>query len=680
MTAWARFLQVALLVSAVLTAGRPLHAQDEAEVEALAPLLQVEDARDFAPPVLRAGLENADSLVRRTAALAVGRIGDLRGTALLLPLLTDRDSLVQADAMFALSLLRDTSAAGPILARFHSQPALASPPAVEGIATLARLGTPEAASFLAGLLRGSEQITAAGLPAIRQEAALQAWRLGPAAPVPELLALAHDTTYSMRYGTIYSLARLRARGAGQVLLDALGDEYPVIRGFAARALIRSYADSAGIGAQNALVGLRRILADEDAGVRVNALRSLATWHDTSLVEAVSPLLDDPDVNVRVEAATTLGQLGGAAASRLLQAQMSRSPWALRREALLALARVDSAAFVAAAEPWGRSNDWWDRATAARGWALVAPGPGPGHPDFLRDDDGRVAAAALEAWSAVAGEGDGGLLTAARRLLDSPDAAVRALAAGVVGQAADPADVPALVASWSRTRVDSFPDAALAALGALRQIAQADPAAEARVSAEFLSVVSRPESPLLRRWAERNWPVLADRWGPAYPLRTGRTLEDYRGVARTYLVTTGDARYPHIFIDVEGRGTLELELFGPEAPLTVANFLTLVDRHFFDQDRWHRVVPNFVIQDGDPRGDGWGGSGTEIRDEINRRRYGPRTVGMALSGPDTGDSQWFITLGPQPHLDGIYTVFGRVVGNFAALGRITQGDIIRTIRR
>jgi cyclophilin family peptidyl-prolyl cis-trans isomerase len=175
-------------------------------------------------------------------------------------------------------------------------------------------------------------------------------------------------------------------------------------------------------------------------------------------------------------------------------------------------------------------------------------------------------------------------------------------------------------------------------------------------------------------------VLADRWGPAYPLRTGRTLEDYRGVARSYLVATGDARYPHIFIEVEGRGTLELELFGPEAPLTVANFLTLVDRHFFDRNRWHRVVPNFVIQDGDPRGDGWGGSGTEIRDEINQRRYGPRTVGMALSGPDTGDSQWFITLSAQPHLDGIYTVFGRVVGNFAALGRITQGDIIRTIRR
>jgi cyclophilin family peptidyl-prolyl cis-trans isomerase len=116
-------------------------------------------------------------------------------------------------------------------------------------------------------------------------------------------------------------------------------------------------------------------------------------------------------------------------------------------------------------------------------------------------------------------------------------------------------------------------------------------------------------------------------------------------------------------------------------LTVSNFLRLVDRRFFDGNRWHRVVPNFVVQDGDPRGDGFGGPGGAIRDEINRNRYGIKPMlGMALSGPDTGSSQWFINLSPQPHLDGTYTIFGRVVGNLTALARITQGDVIRTIRR
>ncbi|HXE56929.1 MAG TPA: peptidylprolyl isomerase, partial [Gemmatimonadales bacterium] len=198
--------------------------------------------------------------------------------------------------------------------------------------------------------------------------------------------------------------------------------------------------------------------------------------------------------------------------------------------------------------------------------------------------------------------------------------------------------------------------------------------------EFLGPAPRPESYIVRRWAEARWPEAAERWGPAAPIATGRTIEDYREIARQFVVMEGPGRFPHVFVETEGRGTLELELYGPDAPLTVANFLRLVDRRFFDGRQWHRVVPNFVMQTGDPRGDGWGGPGGAIRDEINRRRYDARTVGMALSGPDTGSSQWFITLSPQPHLDGTYTVFGRVVGNQAPLARIAQGDVIKVVRR
>ena len=135
----------------------------------------------------------------------------------------------------------------------------------------------------------------------------------------------------------------------------------------------------------------------------------------------------------------------------------------------------------------------------------------------------------------------------------------------------------------------------------------------------------------------------------------------------------------VIMETDQRGPMEVELLGPEAPMTVANFLRLVERRFFDGNRWHRVVPNFVVQDGDPRGDGFGGPGGAIRDEINRHRYDGAMLGMALSGPDTGSSQWFINLSPQPHLDGVYTIFGRVTGGLASLARITQGDVIRTIR-
>jgi peptidyl-prolyl cis-trans isomerase B (cyclophilin B) len=170
------------------------------------------------------------------------------------------------------------------------------------------------------------------------------------------------------------------------------------------------------------------------------------------------------------------------------------------------------------------------------------------------------------------------------------------------------------------------------------------------------------------------------WGPAGPVNTGRGDADYRDVARRYLVPALMGGPPvHVTLETD-RGTLRIRLLPAEAPLTVAAFLGLVDRRFFDDHRWHRVVPNFVVQDGDPRGDGWGGPGFVLRDEVNPERYETGTIGMALSGPDTGGSQFFITHSAQPHLDGAYTVFGRVVAGAPVLAAIAQGDRIRSIHR
>jgi cyclophilin family peptidyl-prolyl cis-trans isomerase len=122
----------------------------------------------------------------------------------------------------------------------------------------------------------------------------------------------------------------------------------------------------------------------------------------------------------------------------------------------------------------------------------------------------------------------------------------------------------------------------------------------------------------------------------------------------------------------------IDLFGGEAPLTVANFVALARAGFYRGTAFHRVVPGFVAQDGDPRGDGSGGPPGSIRDELNRRRYARGVLGMALSGPDTGGSQYFLTLTPQPHLDGHYTVFGILREGFGVLDRLTQGDSIRSV--
>ena len=105
---------------------------------------------------------------------------------------------------------------------------------------------------------------------------------------------------------------------------------------------------------------------------------------------------------------------------------------------------------------------------------------------------------------------------------------------------------------------------------------------------------------------------------------------------------------------------------------------MAEQGYYDGVRFHRVVPDFVIQAGDPRGDGWGGPGWEIPDEINTLPYDEGAVGMALSGPDTGGGQWFITLSPQPHLEGTYTVFGHVTYGQRSANAINQGARIEHI--
>ena len=139
--------------------------------------------------------------------------------------------------------------------------------------------------------------------------------------------------------------------------------------------------------------------------------------------------------------------------------------------------------------------------------------------------------------------------------------------------------------------------------------------------------------------------------------------------------------PGVRVDlVTKHGTMRIELLSEEAPVHVAAFLERVDAGFYDGLIWHRVVPNFVIQGGDPRGDGWGGDGETLRDEISTVRYHRGAVGMPKAGKDTGGCQLFVTHVPTPHLDGNYTIFGRVVSGLEVIDAVEVGDEIVSIRR
>ena len=127
------------------------------------------------------------------------------------------------------------------------------------------------------------------------------------------------------------------------------------------------------------------------------------------------------------------------------------------------------------------------------------------------------------------------------------------------------------------------------------------------------------------------------------------------------------------------GEVEIALLPEAAPATVARFVALAERHFYDGLRFHRVVPGFVVQTGDPRADGYGGPGYAQRCEDNRVPYERGTVGMALAGRDTGGSQFFVAQAAEPHLDGRYTAFGRVVRGMDLIDKLLVNDVLTSVR-
>ena len=130
-----------------------------------------------------------------------------------------------------------------------------------------------------------------------------------------------------------------------------------------------------------------------------------------------------------------------------------------------------------------------------------------------------------------------------------------------------------------------------------------------------------------------------------------------------------------------RGPIRVRLFADQAPVTVANFVNLAQRGFYDGLSFHRVIADFMIQTGDPTGTGRGGPGYRFADECkgNPLKHERCVISMANAGPNTNGSQFFITHSPQPHLNGKHTVFGKVTKGLDVVDAVRQGDVMVSVK-
>ncbi|MBI4544557.1 MAG: peptidylprolyl isomerase, partial [Gemmatimonadetes bacterium] len=667
------------------------------DITQLAELLRLEDRRDFDASRFQQLFRHPTPLIRNRAARAAGRIGDRRALPLLLEALADSSEEVRAEATFALGEIADTGAA--VSGALAALMVTGGPEAArEAVAALGKLGTRTARAAVESVLRpdgaqrqrggqvcpsGAGRAASGGVPLLTRreamlgEALLAIWKFPRDPGTAELVAPFLDCQQAeLRWRAAYALMRIGEPALAWRLLRALQEPDHRVREFAARGLRAALADSAG-ERQRALAALQRALADAHPHVVINAIRSLATYQDPTAAPPVMAQMARMDAKLAYAAATALGDIGGAAAVSALAALAvdGGAPVSLRGAALASLLRLDVSSGAALARSLARETAWLARLYAARAlaagrWATASPLI----TTLLRDLDARVAAAALDAGVTLAGDSLDAIQPLYIEALAHPDPGVRAAALRGVARRADPADLALVLEAYDRAQSDTGTnDAAVAALQALGRFA----AGGAPVARSFYLRFPRSPDPVVRAQAVAQ--LGKGSWGEAFPVETGRDPWFYRQIIEELVepeISRGARK--RVRIETAG-GAIILELAGADAPLTVYNFLALVRSGFFTGGRWHRVVPNFVLQDGDPRGDGTGGPGYAIRDELNRIRYLRGTVGMALSGPDTGGSQFFITHSPQPHLDGGYTVFARVVEGIEVADRVAQDDLIASIR-
>lgn len=640
------------------------------------------DAAPFVAVLLEHS-DDASAEVRGAVAAAIGLVGAAASGKLDAPLAAEKNAEVRA---------RWVRAAGRVA------PLPPKPPADATDGEAVPAATPSAEVSLMGKALADPALApsagwALGVYGLRCERGGTAAIL-PADVIDALRARFRESAAEAREPFAYALWRLHARSTSPELRAGLSDSSPLVRGWCARGL-------AAIPGMHARREITRLLRDSESSVRIEASRAVTKLEDkdaTAAVELVDllersdppRLLENPiaaeDIHSAVAAAEALGELGFRATAEPLRSRLASDSPYLFGAAAVAYAKVAGTAtlvdFAEVAQEHGKDDDldWRFRRSIAEALAFAKPKATKGEAaavDFLStvpelnrlvtslldDRDPRVQAAALDSYGALAGAAGAPEFLAV--LASSSDVAM-------IGTAAD------RLSSIEPTPVEAGP----AIVAALTRFLASDPETAASLIEPAAKLGGEAAVPVIESAAvsRTNGLMLA----AAKALRAKGKTPPVRTAAPAGIpdeaAFLAAADWTRMTIRTK-RGEIRVELLPEVAPITVWQIGTLARNGYFRNGTFHRVVPAFVAQGGDPRGDGWGGpaeksgAATSIPCELSDLAYAEGTLGMALSGRDTGGSQFFFTLTPQPHLESGYSVFGRLLRGDDVVEKIQIGDEI-----
>ena len=611
-----------------------------------------EDGRVTGDGKLFGYLQSDNALIRLRAVEVIGRIQDPQDVPRLLPMLGDPDLRVVRATVFALGQIA-SDAASPTLVEFAKDAPDALDPAIAE--ALGKIGGEVAVGELQEMLHAFQS-------PVRSAAALGLARAADPTAVNALFVAVHDGNPRVAQWSIYALEKVESERTAKTVIPFLTNDDAMIRAYAARTLGKQKEE-------DAVDALMARLSDGDLAVVINSANALGDITDDKkkkdVAEALgSVLANHPSHHARKAAATAMGRNRHKNGKDfLVQATLDRSA-GVRIESYKALASVVGEGATVYLTSGLNDSQPLVRTATIEAFGIAGD---KNMLSFLietasKDKDPVVRAAAVRALGHF--DEDEVAVELVERLSDE-DWVVATEAVTSLGELDEEDAIPALIETYNARQGRIDVDIRLEILGVLTAMEAKDAAPLALAALEDGDPRVRRSAAGLLETIEVPVPeVPGDRAFYEAAFKSTRKGELTPPFGTTTAVIT------------TAHGAIEIELFGDDATQTAANFIKLTRKGFYDGLTFHRVVPNFVVQGGCPRGDGWGDPGYNIRSEFNEHRYERGYVGIAHAGKDTGGSQFFITLSPQPHLNGRYTIFGRVTKGMDVVDMIDQGDTFK----
>ena len=601
-------------------------------------------------------LKNADPDIRSRAALAIGRIGDVKAATNLFPMLEDSVDEVTRTAAFAIGLTGEKSFAVRLLDVCSDfEPELLAA-CLQSVGRLSDSSMVDVNTLLVSYLDHVDH-------RVREQAVYAVWRAGYTEASQQLIEMCgNDPVRPVKIAALYALVRMRNSDAIDLYTDWFSDSDAFVRTLAYRGMALTKDDSrtsyiasglndrnnnviaqaalslTSVGTMKAIEQLKSHYADEtDEKLKVLMLESFTKLKNDAIADyAYDDINMSASINIKAAAINYLAQIKGDETISLIDSLIDLNDIYLKAKIAEALGRIG-----------GQSVE-------------------PRLVSLFNDSVATVRAAAFTALCKVdSGNVDYYIKTA----LDDKDPEVKGMAIDRIGQLKLHQYLGRL-GSIMNMREQADVDVKRSIVDAVANFLDDEPDSLAE---DILYHALLDKNDVVSHQAAKVYKEKLDQDKSAYTAFPNSLIGERKIKSLLEKYRTN----PKAKISTE-RGEIEMELYFDIAPLTVYNFINLAQQGFYDGLIFHRVVPGFVIQGGDPHGDGYGGPGYTIRCEDSDITFKRGVVGMAHSGKDTGGSQFFITLMPQPHLDARYTVFGQVTGGMDVVDQIVRGDKIKRV--